>query len=109
MSFVLTQHSRDISLMMMLADYLECGHCYTYKDYAEFKCRNLKDINEKILPLFLKHPILGVKSQDFEDGAKVAEIMNSKAHLTMQGLEQIKVMKDGMNRSRDNSSFLLSD
>ena len=48
-------------------------------------------------------------SQDFEDWAKVAEIMNSKAHLIKKGLEQIKVIKTGMNRSRDNvSSFLFS-
>lgn len=77
LTFVLTQHSRDLSLIMILADHLECGHCYTYKDYAEFKCRNGKDIHEKILLLFLKYPLLLVLngSQDFEDGAKVAEIM----------------------------------
>lgn len=48
-------------------------------------------------------------SQDFEDWAKVAEIMNSKANLTKQGLEQIKVIKAGMNKSRVNVySFLFS-
>jgi hypothetical protein len=67
LSFVLTQHSRDLSLIKCLADYFECGQFYTYKDYAEFKCRNFKEISEKILPFFLKYPVLGVKSKDFED------------------------------------------
>lgn len=52
LAFVLTQHYRDLSLIKILAYNLKCGHCYTYKDYAEFKCRNLKDIHEKILPPF---------------------------------------------------------
>lgn len=61
LSFVLTQHSRDLALIKCLADYFECGQVYTYKDYAEFKCRNFKEVSEKILPFFLKYPILGVK------------------------------------------------
>jgi hypothetical protein len=101
-AFVLTQHSRDLPLIKCLADYFECGQFYTYKDYAEFKCRSFKDIYEKFRLFFLKYPIIGVKSKDFEDWVKAAEIIHSKAHLTKQGLEQIKVIKDGMNRSREN-------
>ena len=67
LAFVLTQHSRDLSLIKCLAYYFSCGQFYTYKDYAEFKCSNFKDIYETILPFFLKYPILGVKSKDFED------------------------------------------
>ena len=102
LAFVLTQHSRDLSLIKCLADYFDSGQFYTYKDYAEFKCRGFKEIYERILPFFLKYPIIGVKSKDFEDWAKVAEIINSKAHLTKEGLEQIQVIKARMNRSRKN-------
>jgi hypothetical protein len=63
LAFVLTQHSRDLPLIKCLADYFDCGQ--SYKDYAEFKCRTLKEIYEKILPIFLKYPILGVKSKDY--------------------------------------------
>lgn len=49
-----------------------------------------------------KYPILGVKSKDFEDWAKAVEIINSKAHLTKEGFEQIKLIKAGMNRGREN-------
>jgi hypothetical protein len=30
------------------------------------------------------------------------EIINSKAHLTKEGFEQIQLIKAGMNRGRDN-------
>lgn len=53
LAFVLTKHVRDLSLIKCLADYFGCGQFYSYKDYAEFKCRTFKDIYEKILPFFL--------------------------------------------------------
>lgn len=60
-AFVLTQHSRYILLMKHFVDYFGCGVCYSYKKHAEYKCGNFKDIQEKILPFFIKYPILGVK------------------------------------------------
>lgn len=50
LAFVLTQHFRDLPLIKCLADYFGCGQTYSYKEYAEFKCRTFKDIYEKILP-----------------------------------------------------------
>ena len=100
--FVITQHFRDLSLINYLPDYFGCGQSYSYKEYAEFKCQNFKNIYEKILPFFIKYPILGVKSKDFEDWAKIADIIHSKAHLTKEGFEQIRVIKSGMNTGREN-------
>ena len=42
------------------------------------------------------------KKKDFEDWAKIADIIKSKGHLTKEGFEQIKIIKGGMNRSREN-------
>ena len=57
--FVLTQHIRDLALIKCLGDFFRCGQLYSYKEYAEFKCKNFNDISEKIIPFFLKYPILG--------------------------------------------------
>lgn len=38
---------------------------------------------------------------DYLDFVKVVELMKSKAHLTKDGLEEIKQIKSGMNRGRD--------
>ena len=99
--FVLTQHSRDEYLMWNLVKFFGCGQSYSYKDYAEFKCQAFLDNYEKILPFFRKYPIIGVKSRDFEDWCKVAELINGKAHLTTEGFDQIRQIKAGMNRGRD--------
>jgi hypothetical protein len=98
--FVLTQHVRDEQLMKKFIDYFGCGQSYSYKDYAEFKCQTFLDNYEKILPFFRKYPIIGVKSGDFEDWCKVAELINLKAHLTTEGFDQIRQIKAGMNRGR---------
>ena len=53
-----------------------------------------------IIPFFNKFPIIGVKALDFEDWCKVAKLMENKAHLTSEGLEEIKQIKAGTNRGR---------
>jgi hypothetical protein len=58
------------------------------------------DLSEKIIPFFLKHPLHGTKLADYEDFKRVAELMKTKAHLTAEGLEEIRQIKAGMNRGR---------
>lgn len=68
--FILNQHIRDegaSSLIKSLVNLFGCGQTYSYKDYIEFRCQSFLDNYDKILPFFRKYPILGVKSQDFND------------------------------------------
>jgi hypothetical protein len=60
----------------------------------------LIDIVENIIPFFLAHPLCGAKKKEFEDFVKVAELMKNKAHLSKEGLEQIRDIKSGMNFKR---------
>ena len=61
----------------------------------------LLSFTQKIIPFFKKHPIQGVKSEDFKDFCLVAEMMKDKKHLTAEGLEEIKQIKARMNRGRN--------
>ncbi len=98
--FILTQHIRDELLLKSFIDFFECGQTYSYLNYTEFKCQSFKDNYEKIIPIFRKYPILGVKLQDFEDWVKIAEMIKSKEHLTNEGFEQIRKIKARMNKGR---------
>jgi len=98
--FVVTQHVRDELLLKSLVDFFGCGQTYSYKDYIEFRCQSFKDNYDKILPFFNKYPIIGVKSQDFEDWAKVAKMIQTKDHLTNEGFDQIRQIRRGMNKGR---------
>ena len=67
---------------------------------VKFIVSTYSEIVEKIIPLFNKYPILGVKAKDFEDFCKVAKLMKSKSHLTQEGLDKIFTLKAGMNIGR---------
>jgi hypothetical protein len=70
------------------------------KKVGEFIVERLADITEKIIPFFVKYPLLGSKAKDYADFCKVADIIKVKGHLTELGLEQIRKIKAGMNTKR---------
>lgn len=61
---------------------------------------NTSDILNIIIPFFDKYKIKGAKELDYIDFKKVAEIVNSKSHLTEDGFNRILVIKDNMNLKR---------
>lgn len=99
--FTLTQHNRDEWLMKSFVTYLGCGSIEkTSRGMVNFHVRRLSDNLTKIIPFFLQYPILGVKSQDFQDWCKVAYLMKDKKHLTWAGLKEIRRIKSLMNTKR---------
>ena len=99
--FILSQHSRDEQLMENLSNYFACGKCEKSKDgMIYYRVTDFADNYDKVKPFFSKYELVGVKSQDFKDWCKVADIIKVKAHLTREGLDQIIVLKAGMNKSR---------
>ena len=101
--FQVSQHSRDEQLMKSLISYFGCGHITSRnnKNYVEFVVTRFEYLFEKVIPFFDKYQIIGVKSKDYSDFKKVAELMKNKAHLTPEGLDQIRLIKAGMNRGRN--------
>lgn len=102
LKFQITQDSRDSTLMKSLVGYLGCGRNNNPPrgSVEDFVVEKLSDITEKIIPFFDKYPLLGAKSRDYTDFKKVAMIMKDKGHLTEEGLEQIRLIKSGMNWGR---------
>lgn len=103
LKLIITQHDRDEQLIRYLIDYLECGNFYKGGKAARFIVTNIKDIENKILPFFTKYPIKGNKSQDFQDFCQAVEILKNKEHLTVEGLNKIRVIKEGMNLGRSSN------
>ena len=99
LKFQLTQHKRDELLMNSLIEYFGCGTVSKDRDFINFRVTSFTDIETKIIPFFYKYPIKGVKSKDFEDFFKVADLMKHKSHLTKEGLDQIKETIARRNKS----------
>ena len=79
-----------------------CGFCSQERNLnaVKFVCAKFLDIYEIIIPFFRKYKILGVKSLDFEDFCKAAEIFKTKGHLTFEGSAKILDIKKGINLGR---------
>ena len=101
LKFDLAQHSRDSEILISIKNYFGCGSVNKHSDNAfMFSITKFSCIMENIIPFFDKYKIIGVKSQDYQDFKKVALLMQNKAHLTAEGLENIRRIKAGMNRGR---------
>lgn len=104
LKFVLTQHIRDKSLINSFINYFNCGNLLVDSRNSDsaiyFRVTKFKDIYEKIIPFFVKYPMLGGKALDFANFCKVAELMKNKSHLTPEGLEEIRKIKAQMNKAR---------
>ena len=98
--FTITQHNRDLELLQSFLNYLDCGKCYPSRNEVSFIISSFSDIKSKIIPLFDKYPLLGTKKEDFQDFKKVAELMESKDHLTEEGIKNITLIKSNMNSKR---------
>ena len=100
--FKITQHEREEQLIREAGiEFLNCGNIYKNREAFDFTVSKFQDIDEKIIPFFLKYSIHGVKALDFKDFCLVASMMKDKKHLTKDGLEKIKKIKAGMNRQRN--------
>ena len=100
LSFVVTQHTRDELLLQKFIEHFGCGILYRKKEVFEYRVTKLSDFVEKILPFFEKYPILGIKSRDYQDFCKVVRLMQTQAHLSKKGVDEIIYIKRGMNKGR---------
>lgn len=102
--FIITQHTRDSMLLENLIKYFNCGNLIVDSRKSNsgvyYRVTSFKDINEKIIPFFIKHPLVGKKSLDFDNFCKVAKLMSNKSHLTPEGLNEIRAIKALMNKAR---------
>ena len=98
--FQLTQHSRDENLMKILIKYFDCGSIIKDRESIKYRVEKFSDNYEKIIPFFSLNRIWGVKFLDYLDWCKVADIIKEKGHLTIEGLNKIRELKQGMNRGR---------
>lgn len=100
LEFSISQHSRDELLLKSFEDYFGCGKLYVSTSWVTFKCHKFADNMSTIIPFFLKHEVVGVKSADFKDWCLIAYMIQNQEHMTLEGLERIRLIKIGMNKGR---------
>jgi len=97
--FTIVQHERDIQVLYALKVYFKCGVVRkNHADRQAYRVRNIKHLNEIIVPFFMEHSLKTKKNIDFIKFRDVLLLMQANKHLTIDGLEEIRIIKKQMNR-----------
>ena len=99
--FVVTQGQKSLGSLQIIKDFFECGAIYINRRYDNHKeniyrycVRSLKDLNEKIIPFFKANQLLTYKKNDFEIFCKAVEMKLLNLHLTTDGLQSFRDLKN---------------
>jgi len=101
LEFTISQHIRDKELMNLFIKFFGCGYVVqTTYNHVQYRIRNKKDLKTKLYPFFEAYPLLTIKSLDYLDFLLVHSMLESKLHLTQEGLDKVRTIQAGMNRNR---------
>lgn len=96
----------DLEILERIKEVFGCGNIYhlkyeryrKWRPHYKYKVSNLRDIVTKIIPFFTKYPLQAKKKHSFALFSKVAKLMLQKYHLTSDGIESIKLLKQDLIR-----------
>lgn len=103
LSFFIKQAKESSSALFAIQKFFGKGNIRwddVNKKYLRYEIRSFEAITSIIIPFFDKYPLLSSKRANFLDFKKVADMISAKEHLTQRGLDEIKLIKEGMNSKR---------
>ena len=97
--FTVVQHKRDVQVLYALKAYFGCGVVRTnHGDRMAYRVRSIEHLTETIIPFFEKHTLKTKKGVAFRKFRKILLKIKRGDHLTSEGIEEIRDLKNQMNR-----------
>lgn len=97
-SLNLVVHSPNELLLNELSNILDnCGNIVRRKNYYVFTVKDFKNITEKVIPFLDKCSLHEDKQETFKYWKQAANLISRGAHTSLEGLNEIKMMKLLMN------------
>ena len=99
LKFQIGLHTKDLNLLCLLQEYLGgigSIHLARNRDIANYSIDSVKDLY-KLIDHLERYPLLTQKAADLLLFKKAVELVNSKAHLTYEGLKELINIKASMN------------
>ena len=100
--FSVVQHKQDVKLLYALKEFFGCGlvrnNTGKNSDIMMYRVRAQKDLLGTIIPFFEKHSLKSIKSVNFKKFRRVLLMIEKSEHLTSEGIETIREIKDLMNK-----------
>lgn len=101
LQFCITQHAQDHVLMTRFIDFFGVGS--VVKDGPskyQYRIRSMDHLEQHLFPFLDCHSLLTCKANDYLQFRKVHALMRTGAHLTPEGLAEIRNIQQLMNRQR---------
>nr|YP_010183840.1 hypothetical protein LI437_mgp29 [Coccidioides posadasii]QVG61963.1 hypothetical protein [Coccidioides posadasii] len=100
-TFIIELHNRDILLLHKIQKFFKntgfINSSLTRKS-ARFYISRKSDLINKVLPHFDVYKLQGNKLKNYLIFKEIVLLINSKAHLTPEGFNKIKLLKEGLNK-----------
>jgi hypothetical protein len=98
-SFSVSQNGDRQEVLKIFQQYLGCGTIRRNPSDRTFKyeVRSIKDLISKVIPHFIKYPLLSSKKKDFETFTKICHMINGGKHLQKDTLKEIVELSYQMN------------
>lgn len=97
--FIVVQHKRDEQILYALKNFWGVGVVRkNHGDRLCYRVRGLNHLKEKIIPFFEKHSLKTKKKIDFLKFRKILQLIETRNHLTIEGLLKIDSIRLEMNR-----------
>lgn len=99
--FKLKMLTNETELLNMIKSFFKCGKIYLDKDGSiSFEIRDIYSINKYIIPHFTNYSLRSTKHLDFLNFKKALGIINSKEHLTKEGINKVIEISNIINSYR---------
>ena len=99
--FTVVQHVSDIQILHALKAYWKCGQVrVNHGDRMCYRVRGQKHLREIIVPFFEKHKLKTKKRIAFERFRDAILLIEKGEHLTLEGVEKLRKLREGTNRSQ---------
>jgi len=102
--FYIKLREDHLKLLTEVKQKFGCGAIYfqnekriNHNSCYRFEINSQKDIHEILIPFFEKHPLHGPKKTSFFFFKKIARLVRDKEHLSEEGLNKIRLLKEKMN------------
>lgn len=105
--FTVVQHERDVQVLYALKAYFGCGVIRkSHGDRMAYRVREIEHLTEIIIPFFEKHKLKTKKGVEFQKFRKILLKMKNGGHLTPEGIEEIRALKNQMNRLQNQQQLV---
>ena len=98
--FIIELHKREIPLLISIQKFFGAGSINQAlnRNMARFYVSKKSDLITKVLPHFDTYKLEGNKLKNYLIFREIVLLLKTKAHLTKEGFNKIKLLKEGLNK-----------